>query len=645
MQGQAQGVISLFRTIVLAGVAGLLVTSAVVPAPAQDSVPPTARQAVTMQRFAAKLAHGASRISQPTPPRASYKNPADAFAPTNRGWLPQGGVIYDNGPINGTSDAWTINFGFVVSDTIAVGSGTVSGMTFGAWVYPGDILESVEISITSSEFGGTSYFDGVVSFTQSGCNANQYGFNVCTATSANFSGPNLAAGTYWVNLQNAQVNTGDPLYWDENSGVGCTSNGCPSLASVNTVGTIPSESFQVLGSGGSPTCFEPGGNLQVLHNFDQQQAGSYSQNGVTIDNAGNLYGTTPNGGDYSAGFAFKLARFAGWVLDPLFNFFGGNNGGVPTGAIIGPNGTLYGGAQGGIQNCGSDGSQYCGLVYNLTPKPTVCLTSLCGWNENVPYRFSSESDGAGVVNVSASDQQGNLYGTTSAGGAHDAGTVFKLTPSGLGWTKTTLYSFTGGADGGDPTQVLVGNDGNLYGVANGNGVVFQLTPSGGQWTESVVYAFGGSTGPAYLVQDNAGNLYGILTTFDGPMFTLQKASPGWKLSEYLPLHGCSPGDLPYAYVTNLTIDAAGNVYGTGGGGETFAGGFGKKSPGEGTCIYNYIFKARYDGTLWQYQDLYFRTNTYFPGGGTLALDASGNLYGTTDGCGTNGYGTVWQVSP
>ena len=90
-------------------------------------------------------------------------------------------------------------------------------------------------------------------------------------------------------------------------------------------------------------------------------------------------------------------------------------------------------------------------------------------------------------------RQGNLYGTTTAGGASDAGTVFELTPSGGGWTKTTLYSFTGGNDA-TPTQVLVGNDGNLYGVASGGvsrgGVVFQLTPSGGRWTESVIHPFG-----------------------------------------------------------------------------------------------------------------------------------------------------------
>jgi hypothetical protein len=72
-------------------------------------------------------------------------------------------------------------------------------------------LESAEVSITSSELGGTSYFDQTVNFTQSGCVANQLGFNVCTE-SAVFSGPSLNAGTYWLNLQNASVSTGDPIY-------------------------------------------------------------------------------------------------------------------------------------------------------------------------------------------------------------------------------------------------------------------------------------------------------------------------------------------------------------------------------------------------------------------------------------------------
>ena len=132
-------------------------------------------------------------------------------------------TIYDNGPINGTTDAWAINFGFVISDTFTTGGGSVDGMTFGAWLYPGDTLTSAELSITSSPNGGTSYFDQTVTFTQEGCTGNQFGFNVCTV-STSFTGPQLPNGMYWVNLQNASVPSGDPVYWDENSGMGCESN-------------------------------------------------------------------------------------------------------------------------------------------------------------------------------------------------------------------------------------------------------------------------------------------------------------------------------------------------------------------------------------------------------------------------------------
>jgi uncharacterized repeat protein (TIGR03803 family) len=589
----------------------------------------------------------ARRLAPPAHQPASRTNPAPVRQGSRSG--PPQGPIYDNGPINGNVDAWTINFGYVTSDTITVGSGSgVDGMTFGAWLLPGDTLTSAEVSITSSENGGTSYFDQYVNFSQSGCTANQLGYNVCTV-STTFNGPNLNAGTYWVNLQNASVPSGDPVYWDENSGVGCESGGCPSQASANDVGTIPSESFTMEGSGGAPSCFESGGSLQILYNFTTQEGAG---NGVAIDRGGNLYGTNPNGGNNSAGFAYKLAYHLSWLLDPLFNFFGGNTGGEPTGGILGPNGSLYGGAQGGIQNCGSGSSQYCGLVFNLTPQATACKTSLCYWNENVPYRFTSDADGSGVINVSAYDQEGNLYGTTSTGGANGAGTVFELTPSGGSWTKTTLYSFTGGNDGGTPTQVLVGNDGNLYGVAGGgfshNGVVFQLTPSGGQWTEGLVHTFNGEDGfdPGYLVQDSAGNLYGIANVFEaGAIFTLQKTGSNWAFSQYSPGHSCMPVDLPYGSVTNLAIDVAGNLYGTGGGGEEFAGSLGRKRPGEGTCFYNYIFKASYGSQGWNYEDLYFSTNTYFGAAGSLALDTSGNLHGTTSDCGTYGSGTVWQLSP
>jgi hypothetical protein len=166
--------------------------------------------------------------------------------------LQPGQYIYENGPINGTVSKWEINGGFAVSDSFVVDTaGAITGLNFGAWLSPGDVLLSVEVSITSSEFGGTSFFDQTVSFTQSGCEGNGLGFNVCTE-SGTFSGPSLNAGTYWLNVSNA-TNNGHPIYWDENSGVDCHSTDCPSLASENAVGTIPSESFTLSGTPANQT--------------------------------------------------------------------------------------------------------------------------------------------------------------------------------------------------------------------------------------------------------------------------------------------------------------------------------------------------------------------------------------------------------
>ena len=163
--------------------------------------------------------------------------------------VPTFAQLYDNGSTNGNTDGWTINFGFAVSDSFPTPGGIIGGLQFAAWLFPGDTLLNSEVLITSSEFGGTTYFDQVVNFTQStNCPTNTYGYNICVETGA-FTA-NLAAGTYWLILQNAVVNNGDPVYWDENSG--------PSSASENSIGTVPSESFTVNGICGagpnSPGC-------------------------------------------------------------------------------------------------------------------------------------------------------------------------------------------------------------------------------------------------------------------------------------------------------------------------------------------------------------------------------------------------------
>jgi len=176
--------------------------------------------------------------------------------------------IYNNGPINGNTDAWTINFGFIVGDsfTVSTGNTTITGMSFGAWLYPGETLNSAEVWISSGALGdGTTYFNQTVGFTGSGCAMDQYGFNVCDETGI-FNGPTLNNGTYWVNLENASSSNGDPVYWDENSGVGCTSPGCPSQAQENDCiagahggySCIPSESFTLYGEASGATVPEPG---------------------------------------------------------------------------------------------------------------------------------------------------------------------------------------------------------------------------------------------------------------------------------------------------------------------------------------------------------------------------------------------------
>jgi PEP-CTERM motif len=171
-------------------------------------------------------------------------------------------VLYDNGPINGNQDAWTINFGYIVSDNFTVANNaSMTGFAFGTRQFPGDNLISVDWAITSGENSGTLYGSGTASgsqITDKYVSTNEFGYyvNLITVTGLDV---NLTGGTtYWLTLQNAVVPSGDPVFWDENSGVGCGGDngkggGCPSLASESAVGTIPSEDFTINGGSGGTT--------------------------------------------------------------------------------------------------------------------------------------------------------------------------------------------------------------------------------------------------------------------------------------------------------------------------------------------------------------------------------------------------------
>jgi len=206
----------------------------------------------------------------------------------------------------------------------------------------------------------------------------------------------------------------------------------------------------------------------VIHSFSGTLDGFNPETGVTLDGAGNLYGTTYYGGTYDAGIVYQLTPSeSGWTENILYEFGQDNDPGTnpASGLIFDQSGNLYGATPTG----GSGGG---GSVFELTP-------SNGNWTFNVLYALGQ---GTGPYGTMIMDAAGNLYGTTYTIGAYGYGSVFKLAPSGGGWAYTDLYDFTGGSDGGYIWAGLVmdAND-NLYGAASsggayGNGVVFEVTP-------------------------------------------------------------------------------------------------------------------------------------------------------------------------
>ncbi|MGA2903407.1 MAG: choice-of-anchor tandem repeat GloVer-containing protein [Candidatus Korobacteraceae bacterium] len=245
---------------------------------------------------------------------------------------------------------------------------------------------------------------------------------------------------------------------------------------------------------------------------------------------------------------------------------------------------------------------------------------------------------------------GNLYGTTQYGGSANAGVVFKLTPSGSGWSESVLHSFTGEpTDGSQPTSGLVLDAaGNLYGAtigggSNNNGRVFQLMPSGSGWTENILHSFNFETDGLNpyggLIFDHSGNLYGS-TAFaalgDGTVFELAPSGGEWIFTTLYNLTSGQAG-LPGSLGT-LALDAAGNLYGT-----TYEGGLSEGCIGYGCGT---VFELAPSSGGWAYSLLH-----EFLGGqdgsnpaGGLILDPQGNLYGTAS-TGAYGYGAVWELTP
>ncbi len=264
----------------------------------------------------------------------------------------------------------------------------------------------------------------------------------------------------------------------------------------------------------------------VLHTFSGSD-GAYPFGTLTMDRDGNLYGTTYNGGSgcngIGCGTVFKLThKNSGWILTPLYNFQGGDDGEFPTGGVtIGPDGDLYGTTNvGGGGPCAPPtGGLGCGTVFKLEPPATACHAALCPWTEYVLYRFLGGSDGAypGYGNL-AVDAAGNLYGTTEGDEDKNAATVFEVGNTRDGWIKIFLYNFGAAAFVG--SGVIFDTAGNLYGTTadggSGWGSVYEVTFTNEGPMLSTLYTFhdnGDGFDPLGGVAfDQQGNLYGQPST-------------------------------------------------------------------------------------------------------------------------------------
>lgn len=280
--------------------------------------------------------------------------------------------------------------------------------------------------------------------------------------------------------------------------------------------------------------------------------------GLVEDSAGTtFYGTTAYGGSAGFGTVFELSS-GGFI--PLYNFAGGTDGANPYGDLtIDPvSGTLYGTTVAG-------GAQNCGTVFEISPSGA----------ENILYAFRGNPDGCQPFSRVREDSNGTLYGTTLAGGALNAGTVFRLKETNGVWNESVIYHFPGAPDGAMPRDIdFNSTTGTLYGVTehgggNNAGTVFDLTKTKGGWRELVLYAFKGDpdgASPYGLQMDHAtGALVG--TTLkggrmnQGTLYALSKTRRSWT-ETILHSFGSQAGDGSYPYARPVEDTKTGFLYGT-----------------------------------------------------------------------------------
>jgi uncharacterized repeat protein (TIGR03803 family) len=366
---------------------------------------------------------------------------------------------------------------------------------------------------------------------------------------------------------------------------------------------------------------EAGVTLVSLVSFNQTN-GDFPSAGLVQAKDGNFYGTTTFGGSGSYGTVFQMSPSG--TFTNLISFDGTNGASPHAGLVQGTDGSFYGTTYAG-------GTNGYGTIFQLTTSGT--LTTL--------VTFAIGTGGHPIAGL-IQGQDGNFYGTTSFGGTNIGGTAFQVMTNGA---LTTLVSFNVSGNGGNsPCAGLVqANDGCLYGTTelggtNGCGTIFKLTTNG---TFTSLYSFTGTNDGAKpyagLVQGSDGNFYG--TTSAGGAYTNQSGLGYGTVFEFatngtlttLVSFGNTNGANPQA---GLVQASDGNFYGT-----TSAGGAYTNQSGFG---YGTIFKLATNGTLTTLVS-FNGTNGASPQAG-LVQGVDGNFYGTTAQGGTNGYGTVFQLS-
>jgi uncharacterized repeat protein (TIGR03803 family) len=384
---------------------------------------------------------------------------------------------------------------------------------------------------------------------------------------------------------------------------------------------------------------------KVLYDFCQAQLcpdGSNPVSSLVFDAAGNLYGTAVYGGNsncvHGCGTVFELARVNDkWVYKVLHHFESdGKDGNYPAGNLIfDAQGNLYG-------TTAKGGTSQGGTVFELMPAQGG------KWKEKILHSFGgNSSDGSEPLAPVAFDTTGNLYGTTFYGGTFGDGTLFRLAPGKNGnWTEKVLHNFDFNEEDGFSSRagVVFDNSGNFYGTTvlggtGGNGTVFEETHGkNGSWKENVLYSFTGQTdgslANAPLVFDSSGSLYSTTLAGGGSglgnVFKLTRNAKGkWELTTLYDFSNVA-GSYPEG---GVMFDTTGNLYGTTseGGAYNSSGTVFKLMPGGGgtwTETVVHSFGIGTDGSS--------------PEAG-LIMDASGNLYGTTNTGGAYGYGTVFEV--